>query len=49
MIFAGRDIPPLEKETETEIVDYVSSHLNAIGYVSKETSLDQVKLIEIVY
>ena len=49
MIFAGRDVPPLEKETEQEIIDYVSSHPEAVGYVSSKTNLDSVKIIEVIY
>ena len=49
MIFAGRDVPPLEKETEKEIIQYVSSNPNAIGYVSSNQSLDQVKVVNVNY
>ena len=49
MIFAGRDVPPLEKETEQEIIDYVSSHPEAIGYVSSKANLSNVKVIEVAY
>ena len=47
MIFAGRDVPPLEKGTEAEIIEYVSSKPNAIGYVSSKANLSQVKTIEV--
>ena len=49
MIFAGRDVPPLEKESEQEIIDYVSSHPNSIGYVSASAGLENVKVIEVIY
>ena len=49
MIFAGRDVPPLEKETETEIINYVSSHSNAIGYVSEKANLEAVKVVNVNY
>jgi len=50
MIFAGRDVPPLEKETEQEIIDYVNSHPNAIGYISSgNTDLQNVKAITVNY
>ena len=49
MIFAGRDVPPLEKETEQEIIDYVNSHPNSIGYISASANLDNVKVIEVTY
>ena len=50
MIFAGRDVPPLEKGTEQEIIDYVSSHPNSIGYVSSGSAgLEKVKTITVNY
>ncbi len=49
MIFAGRQIPPLEKKTEQEIIDYVSSTPEAIGYISLKTNLENVKAIEVIY
>ncbi len=49
MIFAGRDVPPLEKGTEQEIIDYVSSYPEAIGYISSKANLDNVKVIEVDY
>ena len=48
MIFAGRDVPPLEKETEKEIIEYVSSKPNAIGYVSPNANLEKVKVLQII-
>ena len=49
MIFAGRDAPPLEKNTDAEIIDYVKSNPNAIGYVSSKAPLDDVNAISISY
>ena len=49
MIFAGRDVPPLEKETDQEIIDYVNQNPNAIGYISPESSLEKVKVISVEY
>lgn len=33
-IFSGRQVPPPEKETETEVLAFVRSNASAIGYVS---------------
>src|SRR5690349_15070845 len=34
MIFSGRDVPPPQLATDEEVVKYVTTHANAIGYVS---------------
>ena len=34
-IFSGRDVPPPEKQTESDVVAFVRSNPGAIGYVSK--------------
>ena len=39
MIFSGREVPPPEKKTAREVVDYVRGHKGAIGYVPVGTSL----------
>ncbi len=38
-IFSGRDTPPPEKVSETEVLAFVRSTPNAIGYVSVDTPL----------
>jgi ABC-type phosphate transport system substrate-binding protein len=46
MIFSGQAVQPLELDSEQEIVKYVSSHSNAIAYVSGGAVLSsQVKTI----
>ena len=49
MIFAGRDVPPIEKKTDQEIIDYVRSNGNAIGYVSRDVDLSSVKVVNVNY
>ncbi len=39
MIFMGRDVPPEEKESEQQVLDYVRANPGAIGYVAAETTL----------
>ena len=38
-IFSGRDVPPVEKGTEKDILEYVADHVEAVGYVSAATVL----------
>jgi ABC-type phosphate transport system substrate-binding protein len=33
-IFAGKDVPPPERSSDTDVIAYVRSNPNAIGYVS---------------
>ncbi|HEX2832646.1 MAG TPA: substrate-binding domain-containing protein [Thermoanaerobaculia bacterium] len=37
-IFSGRDLPPLEKKTDAEVVAYVRANAGAIGYVANDTA-----------
>lgn len=48
-VFSGRDVPPTEKASETEVLEYVAANPGAIGYVSRGTPLPAgVKTLEIV-
>lgn len=47
LIFAGRDIPPPELDTDAKIVDYVRTHPGAIGYVSAKADVSDVKLVTV--
>ncbi len=38
-IFSGRNVPPVEKASDSEVLDFVRSNPGAIGYVSSSTSL----------
>ncbi len=38
-IFSGRDIPPPEKGTEEQVVEYIRFHPDAVGYVSPDAVL----------
>jgi len=46
-IFSGRDIPPLEKGSDAEVIAYVRNNPNAIGYVSAATSMTGVKVVAV--
>lgn len=49
-IFSGREVPPLEKASDKEVLKYVGEKTGAIGYVSKSTDISpyDVKVIEIM-
>jgi ABC-type phosphate transport system substrate-binding protein len=36
-VFAGRSVPPVELQTEAQVVEYVRLHAGAIAYVSSTT------------
>ena len=44
-IFAGRDVPPPELDTDEQAMRYVLSHPGAIGYVSGATHVAGVKIL----
>lgn len=44
-VFSGRDVPPLEKSTGAEVVEYVRSHPDALGYVPLSESAERVKVL----
>lgn len=48
-IFSGRGVPPEEKGSDKEILEYVEKNVDAIGYVSESAEIEQyeVKVIEI--
>ena len=49
MIFSGRAVPPPEKATDADVISFVSSNVNAIGYVSASAPIATgVKAIPIV-
>lgn len=46
-IFSGRDIPPLEKGSDAEVLSYVRANPDAIGYVSGNATAENVKVVKI--
>lgn len=46
-IFAGRDLPPPEFDTDEEVVKYVLKHEGAIGYVSAGAALRESKPVSV--
>jgi len=50
-IFSGRGVPPEEKKSEAEVLQYISDNPGAIGYISGGTPIDEyenVKVVDIV-
>ena len=46
-IFSGRDVPPVEKASDSDVLEMVRSTPGAVGYVSEGSSLSGVTVIEI--
>ena len=47
MIFRGKGIPPPEKKTEVDVIEYVRMNPGAIGYTSVSISSPNIKEIEV--
>jgi ABC-type phosphate transport system substrate-binding protein len=43
-IFTGRGVPPPEKVSDSEVLDYIQQHEGAIGYISNSTSIENLKI-----
>lgn len=46
-VFAGKGTPPLEKNSDVDIVDFVKRNAGAIGYVSASADVSGVKVITV--
>jgi ABC-type phosphate transport system substrate-binding protein len=46
-IFTGKGVPPVELQSDAEIVEFVSSNPGAVGYVSAGANTAAVKVINI--
>lgn len=46
-VFSGQGTPPVEKKTDTDVIDYVKTHPGAIGYVSVECEISEVKVLSV--
>jgi ABC-type phosphate transport system substrate-binding protein len=46
-VFSGRDVPPVEKTSDDEVIAFVRKTPGAIGYVSAEADVKGLKSIEI--
>lgn len=46
-IFSGRDVPPVEKRNDAEVVAFVRATPGAVGYVSEGSPTDGVRVISV--
>ncbi len=47
LIFSGRAVPPPIKASDPEVVNFVKANRGAIGYVSADASIADVKVLKI--
>lgn len=48
-IFSGRDVPPVEKNSDREVIAFVRENADAIGYVSEGAAAsDGIKVVKIL-
>ena len=47
LIFAGREVPPVEKHDDAEVVAFVRQNRGAIGYVTPGAATDGVKVVTV--
>ena len=46
-IFSGRGVPPPEKKSDKDVIAYVKNNEGAIGYISTNTKVSDVNVVEI--
>jgi ABC-type phosphate transport system substrate-binding protein len=46
-VFAGSGTPPIEKNNDAEIIEYVKKNVGAIGYISATADVSEVKVVTI--
>jgi ABC-type phosphate transport system substrate-binding protein len=46
-IFSGREVPPVEKSSDAQVVAFVKQNAGAIGYVSDSADTGGVKVIDV--
>lgn len=47
LIFAGREVPPVEKRSDDEVVAFVRATPGAVGYVSPNAPVAGVKVVKV--
>ena len=47
VIFSGRGVPPPEKASDREVIEYVRTHDGAIGYVSPQATTAEVRVLKV--
>lgn len=46
-VFAGKGTPPIEKNSDIDVVEYVKKNSGAIGYVSLNSDVSGVKVVSL--
>ena len=46
-IFSGREVPPVEKKSDAEVLEYVRTNRGAVGYVSNASPTVGVKVLDV--
>lgn len=46
-IFSGRDVPPVEKATDAEVIAFVRNNREAVGYVADDVPTAGVKVVNV--
>lgn len=46
-IFTGSGTPPVEKENDQAVIEYVKNNIGAIGYISSNISKNDIKVLSI--
>lgn len=47
LLFSGRSKPPIKKNNDKEVIEFVKNNPNAIGYISSEIEISDVKELKI--
>lgn len=47
VIFSGRGVPPPEKASDKEVIEYVKANAGAIGYVSSAAATADVRVLKV--
>ncbi|HSM94381.1 MAG TPA: hypothetical protein VLT47_16015 [Anaeromyxobacteraceae bacterium] len=47
MVFSGRDVPPVERATDEQIVEFVKLTPGAVGFVSEGAAVAGVRVLEV--
>lgn len=46
-IFSGREVPPVEKQSDAEVLKFVRATAGAVGYVSEGAPTDGVRVVQV--
>ena len=46
-VFSGRGVPPPEKASDAEVIEYVRNNAGAVGYVSGAAAVDGAKVLQV--